>query len=88
MEEKSRGRSTDAGIVVTQTSTDRDIVAALHTHAAEIAGFAKIVMGQDGDASEMNQRGLRSPAYDGGRLMPEEYEILRFHDWLRQEMGP
>lgn len=56
--------------------------------AAEIAGFATIVMGQDGDASEMNQRGLRSPAYDGGRLMPEEYEILRFHDWLRQEMGP
>ena len=56
--------------------------------AAEVAGFAKIVMGQDGDASEMNQRGIRSPAYDGGRLMPEEYEILRFHDWLRQEMGP
>ena len=31
---------TDAGIVVTQTSTDRDIVAALHTHAAEVSDMA------------------------------------------------
>ena len=31
--------------------------------AADVAAFAKIVMEQDGAASEMNQRGLRSPAY-------------------------
>lgn len=54
--------------------------------AAEVAGFAKIVLGQDGDAAEMNQRGLHSPAFTRGRLMPEEYEIHRFHKWLTQQM--
>jgi len=54
--------------------------------AGEVAGFAKIVLGQDGDASEMNQRGLRSPAFAHGRLMPEEYEIHRFHKWVLQQL--
>jgi glycine betaine catabolism A len=54
--------------------------------AVEVAGFAKIVLGQDGDAAEMNQRGLRSPAFTRGRLMPEEYEIHRFHKWVLQQM--
>ena len=54
--------------------------------AAEVADFARLVMAQDGDAAEMNQRGLRSPAYTKGRLMPEEYEIHRFHMWLLREM--
>lgn len=54
--------------------------------AAKVADFARIVLGQDGDACEMNQRGLASPAYERGRLMPEEYEIHRFHDWVLKEM--
>jgi glycine betaine catabolism A len=54
--------------------------------AGEVAAFAKIVLGQDGDAAEMNQRGLRSPAFSNGRLMPEEYEIHRFHKWVTQQM--
>jgi Rieske 2Fe-2S family protein len=54
--------------------------------AVDVAGFAKIVLGQDGDAAEMNQRGLRSPAFTRGRLMPEEYEIHRFHKWVLQQM--
>ncbi len=54
--------------------------------AAGVSAFAKIVMAQDGEAAEMNQRGLRSPAFSRGRLMPEEYEIHRFHTWLRQRM--
>lgn len=54
--------------------------------AAEVAGFAKIVMRQDGEASEMNQRGMGSPAFTAARLMPEEYEIHRFHQWVRAEM--
>jgi Rieske 2Fe-2S family protein len=55
--------------------------------AAHVAGFAKLVLSQDGEAAEMNQRGLSSPAFTRGRLMPEEYEIHRFHQWLRKEMG-
>jgi Rieske 2Fe-2S family protein len=54
--------------------------------AAEVAAFAKIVMAQDGAAAEMNQRGIRSPAYDRGRLMPEEYAIRDFHQWLLRNM--
>ena len=54
--------------------------------AARVADFARIVLGQDGDACEMNQRGLASPAYLRGRLMPEEYEIHRFHEWVLREL--
>ncbi len=54
--------------------------------ASAVAAFAKMVMEQDGLASEMNQRGMRSPAFRAARLMPEEYEIHRFHTWLLNEM--
>jgi glycine betaine catabolism A len=54
--------------------------------ATQVATFAKIVMQQDGAASEMNHRGMRSPAFTVARLMPEEYEIHRFHQWVLAEM--
>lgn len=54
--------------------------------AAEVAAFAKIVLAQDGEAAEMTQRGMASPAFDHARLMPEEFEIHRFHQWIRTEM--
>lgn len=54
--------------------------------AATVATFAKRVMTQDGEASEMNHRGIRSPAFSAARLMPEEYEIHRFHQWIQAEM--
>lgn len=53
---------------------------------AEVAAFAKIVLAQDAEASEMNQRGMASPAFTRARLMPEEYEIHRFHQWLMNQM--
>ena len=56
--------------------------------AASVAEFAKTVMRQDGEASEMNQRGIRSPAFRAARLMPEEYEIHRFQRWILAEMEP
>lgn len=54
--------------------------------AGKVAAFAKIVIGQDGAASEMNQRGMRSPSFKAARLMPEEYEIHRFQQWVLAEM--
>jgi Rieske 2Fe-2S family protein len=54
--------------------------------ATKVAEFAKIVMRQDGEASEMNHRGIRSPAFKAARLMPEEYEIHRFHQWVLDQM--
>lgn len=55
--------------------------------AEAVAAFARLVMTQDAGAAEMNQRGLASPAFDRARLMPEEYEIARFHRWLLARMG-
>ena len=54
--------------------------------AAGVASFASLVLDQDGDAAEMNQRGLASPAFSRGRLMPQEYEIHRFHQWVLAQM--
>lgn len=54
--------------------------------AAKVARFAEIVMQQDGAASEMNHRGMRSPAFIAARLMPEEYEIHRFHNWILSQL--
>jgi len=55
--------------------------------AAGVAAFAALVMDQDGAAAEMNQRGLRSPAYSRGRLMPQEFDIHRFHGWVLDQLG-
>jgi Rieske 2Fe-2S family protein len=30
----------------------------------------------------MNQRGLASPAFGRGTLMPQEFDIARFHAWV------
>jgi Rieske 2Fe-2S family protein len=43
-------------------------------------------MEQDGAAAEMNQRGLKSPSFTGGRLMPQEYELANFKNWVLREM--
>lgn len=53
---------------------------------AEIAAFAQLVLDQDGDAAEMNQRGIASPAFKSARLMPQEYAIHQFHQWVTTQM--
>ncbi len=49
---------------------------------ADVTGFATIVLEQDGAACEMNQRGLRNEGFSGGTLMPQEFDIRRFHRWV------
>ena len=44
-------------------------------------------MEQDAYACELNQKGLHSIPYKNGVLMPEEYVIKSFHDWLKNEMN-
>jgi Rieske 2Fe-2S family protein len=56
--------------------------------AAEVARFATLVLDQDGAACELNQRGLKSEKYQSGRLMPQEFDILKFHNWVRAQMEP
>jgi len=55
--------------------------------AARVASFATRVIDEDGAACEMNQRGLRSPGYRQGRLMPQEYDIARFHRWVTDRLN-
>jgi Rieske 2Fe-2S family protein len=53
----------------------------------QVTDFAKIVIAQDGAACEMNQRGIRNAAYDHGTLMPQEFDIARFHYWVRDRLS-
>jgi Rieske 2Fe-2S family protein len=52
-----------------------------------VTDFAKIVLQQDGDACELNQRGIRNTAYRQGTLMPQEFDIAHFHAWVRQRLS-
>lgn len=52
-----------------------------------VVNFAGLVMSQDGGACEMNQRGLRSERFQRGTLMPQEFDVFRFQEWVRGEMG-
>jgi Rieske 2Fe-2S family protein len=54
---------------------------------ADVVDFASTVIAEDAAACEMNQRGLRSPAYVAGRLMPQEFDIARFHRWVLDRVG-
>ena len=53
---------------------------------ANVVDFARTVMLQDGGACEINQRGLRNAAFERGRLMPQEFDVYRFHKWLERHI--
>jgi len=55
---------------------------------ATVTDFATTVLLQDAAACEMNQRGLRSQRYRSGRLMPQEFDIHRFHTWVLDRIAP
>ena len=50
---------------------------------SNIVDFGKLVMEQDARACELNQKGLHAAPLENGVLMPEEYILKRFHDWVR-----
>jgi Rieske 2Fe-2S family protein len=52
-----------------------------------VVDFAVLVMEQDARACEMNQRGLRALPFKEGVLMPEEYYLKQFQDWVRDGLG-
>ena len=49
--------------------------------------FTDIVMSEDAAICELNQRGLHAVAHAAGVLMPEEYAIGQFQDWVRAELA-
>ncbi len=51
-----------------------------------VTEFASTVISQDASACEMNQRGLRSSKFEHGRLMPQEFDVHRFQQWIRAQL--
>ncbi len=49
-----------------------------------IVAFGRQVLEEDAAVCELNQRGLHSRRHKAGVLMPEEYELHRFHRWVRR----
>lgn len=50
-----------------------------------VVRFGARVLEEDAVICEVNQRGLGSARHAHGILMPEEYEIARFHRWVRSQ---
>src|SRR5690606_15817152 len=48
-----------------------------------IVAFARQVVSEDARACELNQKGLKSSQHQHGVLMPQEYGVLEFDDWVR-----
>jgi Rieske 2Fe-2S family protein len=60
------------------------------SHTSEVAGMVelgRLVVEQDGRICEINQQGLRSLRHDHGVLVPQEEELWRFHEWLRDRLA-
>ena len=53
-----------------------------------VVDFARLVIEQDAKACELSQRGLHAAPLEAGVLMPEEYLVKRFHDWVRAGLDP
>jgi Rieske 2Fe-2S family protein len=49
--------------------------------------FTDMVMSEDAAICELNQQGLHALPHAAGVLMPEEYAIRQFHDWVRAELA-
>ncbi len=49
--------------------------------------FSAEVLAEDGAACELAQRGLRAAPHERGFLMPEEYDVYRFHQWVKAALG-
>lgn len=63
----------------TLADSQRDIMKAVD--------FTDIVMSEDAAICEINQRGLHARPHAHGVLMPEEYAIRQFQDWVRAELA-
>ena len=54
---------------------------------ARACDFSAQVMAEDGAVCELTQKGLHSGPHLHGNLMPEDYDVYRFQQWVRQQLG-
>lgn len=62
-----------------------EAVAAPQSDIDNIIAFGKQVLEEDAAICETNQLGLRARPHRAGVLMPEEYELARFHVWVKEQ---
>jgi len=54
---------------------------------ASIVELTRLVLQQDGEVCELNQRGLHSEQHAAGVLTPQEYELWGFHQRIRSKLA-
>jgi glycine betaine catabolism A len=52
-----------------------------------VVDFTNQVMTEDAQVCELNQRGIKAIAHTQGVIMPEEYAVKQFHEWIRAELS-
>ena len=50
--------------------------------------LSELVLEQDQVVCELNQKGLKNTPHTAGVLVPQEYELWDFHEWLRRRLEP
>jgi glycine betaine catabolism A len=64
-----------------------ETLASPHFELRNVVDFTNLVMTEDAQVCELNQSGLRAAPHARGVLMPEEYVIRQFHDWVGAELA-
>jgi Rieske 2Fe-2S family protein len=64
-----------------------EAMADLRFDLSNVVDFADLVMSEDAEICEVNQRGLRALPHGGGVLMPEEYRVHSLHEWIRAQLA-
>ncbi|MEM7293198.1 MAG: aromatic ring-hydroxylating dioxygenase subunit alpha [Pseudomonadota bacterium] len=57
-----------------------------HYDLANVYEFGIQVLEEDCAVAELNQRGMHAAPFDQGVLMPEEYYVKAFQDWVRDAL--
>jgi len=53
----------------------------------QVVAFARRVVQEDGHVCELAQQGMRSARHEAGVLMPPEYWVKSFQDWVRDSVA-
>ena len=65
----------------------RETLADPKADIARACDFSAQVMAEDGAACELAQKGLHAAPHDHGQLLPEDYDVYRFQQWVRSQLG-
>ena len=61
----------------------RETVEQMGFDIANTIDFGRLVLEQDGAACELNQKGLHAMAHKQGVLLPQEFAVFAFQEWVR-----